>query len=252
MGEFRGNQHEVPDEYDHEYSYEQLVEDVGALAEQLGEPPTTRDAQADDRFPSLNTIYQCIEDDWATVLEDAGLEPVARQIGAYDTDDRASMATDLQRVFEAVPSDHLTMRQYDDRGSYATSTLKKHFGSWDEACTAAGIDAGTKHGVHCTGPQGNTLDSWRERTVATFLHEHGIEYETHPSVDGTDYSADFYLPAADLWIEVDGYVEGNRPNEEEFELKLEHFRSNDMDHAVVEGSDELAAELERRGVVPEG
>lgn len=137
-------------------------------------------------------------------------------------------------------------RQYDRHGEFTSSSVKERFGSWKEACADAGVSAGTRHGVACEGPNGERLDSRHERSVAVFLDDHGVSYEVHPPVGETGYRADFYLPDVDLWIEVDGYVAGDRPNRETFEAKLEYFRANGLGHVVVEGREELATELERR------
>lgn len=79
MGEFHGNQH-TESEYD-EYTYDDLVDDVAALAEELGEAPTTDDAEADDQLPCLSRVYNIIEEDWSTVLADAGVESNELQVG---------------------------------------------------------------------------------------------------------------------------------------------------------------------------
>lgn len=237
-------------ESDSSYTYEQLVSDVSALAEELGDSPTTRDAQDDDRFPSLNTMYGVIREDWAAVLDDADLEPNPQQVDSYDERERGAMEADLRRVNREVASDHLTMRQYDDLGRYATSTVKLHFGSWAEACKSAGISAGRKHGEACEGPNGDRLDSWHEREVAEFLSDRGLAYETHPPVGDTGYEADFYLSEWEFWIEVDGYVAGERPNRESFDEKLEYFEANDLDHVVVDSSDEVAVALRNHDAIP--
>ena len=39
---------------------------VRQFAQELGEPPTTRDAESDDRLPCLARMYDLIDDDWST------------------------------------------------------------------------------------------------------------------------------------------------------------------------------------------
>ena len=64
MSEFHGNQY-TRSEYD-DYEYEDLISDVCQLAQELGEPPTTKDAESDDRLPCLARMYDLIDDDWST------------------------------------------------------------------------------------------------------------------------------------------------------------------------------------------
>lgn len=190
MGEFYGNQYTESNYSD--YEYEDLVEDVAALAEELGRPPTTEDANQADGLPSIATFYQILEDDWASTLRDAGIEPTKNQRRSVPTDRRERMLEDLRRTNRETEGDALRLRQYDDHGSFDGSSMKARFGSWSEACAEAGIECGTRHGIQCTGPQGNRLDSQHERLVAVFLDDCGIEYVVHPDVGDLGYEADFY------------------------------------------------------------
>lgn len=249
MGDFYGNQH--TESRSLEYDYEDLLEDVAELADELGRPPTTADANQAETLPSIGTIYRIIDEDWASTLRDAGIEPTRQQRRLVPSDRRERMLADLRRTNRETTGDTLRLRQYDTHGSFSGSSVKERFGSWAEACEEAGIDCGTRHGVQCTGPQGNRLDSQHERLVAVFLDDSGIEYEVHPDVGDLGYEADFYLPDVDLWVEVDGYVSGGRPNAENMVAKREYFEANDLDYVVVEDSDELAAALRKRGALPQ-
>jgi hypothetical protein len=248
MGEFYGNQHTASNYSD--YEYEDLVEDVAMLADELGRPPTTEDANQADGLPSIATLYRIIEDSWVSTLRDAGIEPTKNQQRSVPTDRREQMLEDLRRTNRETEGDALRLRQYDDHGSFDGSSMKARFGSWSEACAQAGIECGTRHGIQCTGPQGNRLDSQHERLVAVLLDDCGIEYVVHPDVGDLGYEADFYLPNAELWIEVDGYVAGGRPNVANMEAKREYFESNGYDYVVVESGDQLEDELECREVLP--
>jgi hypothetical protein len=247
MGKFYGNQYTESNYSD--YEYEDLVEDVAALAEELGRPPTTEDANQVDGLPSIATLYRIIENDWASTLRDAGIEPTKRQRRSVPTDRRERMLEDLRRTNRETEGDTLRLRQYD-HGSFSGSSIKERFGSWAEACAKADIDCGTRHGIQCTGPQGNRLDSQHERLVAVFLDDCGIEYVVHPDVGDLGYEADFYLPNVELWIEVDGYIAGGRPNVANMAAKREYFDSNGYDYVVVESGDQLADELKDREILP--
>lgn len=242
MGEFYGNQH-TGSTYD-DYTYEDLVDDVADLAEELGEAPTTRDAEAAKQLPSIARMYEIIEEDWATVLADAGLERGKLQIGEYGDEEREAMLEDLRRACNRTSGDSLTTRDYEDVGSYSKDTLKSYFGSWSKACDAAGIDSGRKHGDGCTGPNGNWLESRHELAIAEWLDEQEIEYEAHKPLGDTLYSCDFYLPQMDLWVEIDGYVRGGRPNSKSFARKLGYYVFRDLDYVVVKTPCELSEVLE--------
>lgn len=243
MGEFHGNQHtESP--YD-DYTREELVESVRVLAEELGRAPTTGDAEADDRLPSLAVIYRIVDSGWNEVLRDAGVTPSKQQTRSASRDRTETILDDIRRTYREVEGEYLTMREYDRHGEFASSAVKERFGSWKEACTEAGVSVGTRHGVTGEGPNGERLDSRHERSAAVFLDDRGVTYEVHPPVGETGYQAEFYLPGLDLWVEVDGYVAGERPNRRTFEAKVSYFCNNDYQFVVVRTVDQLAAEVKR-------
>lgn len=229
MGEFYGNQHRSSNRD----TYEELVAKVEDLAEELGHPPTTEEATADDRFPSIATLYRILDDDWAQLLRDAGIEPTSRQVGEYDSEDMRKMLVDIRATAADSPGTPLTTREYDERGDFTTSTIKQLFGSWSDACLEANVVPGSKYGVNCTGPNGNMLESFHELQAAKVLDRNDVEYEVHPSVPKSDWVADFYIPVADLWIEIDGFPAGKRPNAESFANKVKHYEVNDLPHLVI-------------------
>ncbi|QKY20129.1 hypothetical protein B4589_006955 [Halolamina sp. CBA1230] len=243
---FYGNQH-TPNRP--EWNHDRLVDAARQLGAELGRSPTTSEAVDDDRFPSLATIYRYAEGGWLGVLADAGLDRT--QVRGYGSDESPRMKRDLRGAFMLVDTPHLTHRQYDVLGRYPTSVVKEHFGSWADACAAAGIEMGEKHGTTCDGPKGEHLDSYLEQAVAVVLVEHGVEYVAHPPIPGTNWVADFHLPECGLWVEVDGYIAGSRPNEQSFAEKLAHLDSIDADVVVVETPAEMVTALRERGVIAE-
>jgi hypothetical protein len=246
MGDFYGNQHVgADDERAVSWDYEDLRDGVISFAEEHGEPPTTDDAANEDRFPSLATIYKILDEGWNELLEDAGFDD--GHVGSYDSEERAAMLQNMRDILYSVDSEYLTTRQYAERGAYGDDTIKQTFGSWTEACEQARIEPGQKYGIRSEGPTGETLDSLLERRISQFLHDREIDYDVHPELEGTDWQGDFYLPEFDLWVEVDGFAEGERPNAEEFNRKLEHYDRSEMDCVVVEEREELAEGLRRRG-----
>lgn len=246
MGEFRGNQH-TENAYE-DYSYDELVSDVKSLATKLEKTPTTREAMEADELPSLERIYDVAPGSWQDVLEDAGVGKT--QVERYGPEEKPKMIHDLRRTHHKLSSQALTTRDYDKFGSYPTSVIKDYFGSWSRACHEAGIERGQKHGTRCTGPRDEQLDSKLELTAAETLDKNQLEYETHPSIPDSDWIGDFYLPENELWIEVDGYSEGDRPNAVSFEEKLEHYREHGLTVEVVTSEEELERCLRRRGILP--
>lgn len=63
-------------------------------------------------------------------------------------------------------------------------------------------------------------------------------------MDGSDWRADFYIPAEDLWIEIDGFREGERPNEQSFSRKLDHYADRDMQYLVVNAEQSISRALD--------
>ena len=229
------------------YGCSGLVNVTRALGRELRGSPTTREAIADDRFPGFATIYRIADNGWLGLLEDAGLEPT--QVREYDGDEAPKIRADLHRVLEQVETLYLTPRQYDDHGTYPTSVVKEYFGSWRDACDAAGISPGEKHGTRCEGPDGETLESKPEFDVASLLTNVGLEYRAHPEIENTPWIADFHLPESDVWIEVDGYARDSRPNKAGFAEKLKHLERHTDTVLVVKNAHELRGALEKHGIL---
>lgn len=241
--DFYGNQYTLGEELN--CNYDDMIADVGELAEELGRPPTTRDAERDSRLPGINRIYKLLEDNsWNDLLEDAGLDQT--QVGEYGPEERPKIIADIRRVFENTRSEHLTVREYSEDSKYNKSVVKRLFGTWTQACDAADVPHGIKHGGNCQGPNGELLESRFELAVALALDGRGIEYVPHKSIPDTNWRCDFYLPALSLWIEVDGYVSYDRPNRESFQEKIQHYEREDMQHVVVDDWSELEKKVFER------
>lgn len=242
-GKFHGNQHTLEAEL--EYDYTDLVADIRALADELGRPPTTRDAESDQRLPSIKKMYRLLDDrEWNDLLENAGVGET--QIGEYARDERPAILQDIRRVFEETDVEYLTVREYDQRGNYNKSVLKRLFGRWSAACSQAGVAHGRRHGRHVEGPNGAILDSKLEAEIAQAIKARGFEYVPHKGIPDTSWTSDFYLPVASFWIEVDGYQDNQRPNQSSFEEKLRYYGQNGMMFAVVSDILELDEKVFQR------
>jgi hypothetical protein len=147
-----------------DYSYSKVPSRIRTLSSEIDRSPTTRGADEDERLPGLDTIYRIADKGWNGILEDA--DAGTTQIERYTDDERSHVVRDLQRVFSLRPTEELTSRECREKGSYAASTIKKHFGSWAEACEEANIACGSRHGNSCPGPKGESLDSRHEQRIA--------------------------------------------------------------------------------------
>lgn len=242
-GPFYGNQHTLGDELN--YEYPDLVDDITRLAEEQGHPPTTRDAVADPHLPSIKRMYELLDGrEWNEMLADAGVGET--QVGEYGSDARPAILRDIRRIFDRTSAEYLTVREYDRRGKYNKSVVKRLFDTWSSACSEAGVPHGRKHGRHCEGPRGEILDSRLEVEIAHAIHANGLEYEPHKSVPDTSWECDFYLSKGAYWIEVDGYVRDQRPNQSSFEEKLAHYDQNELNYAVVRTVVELEEKVFQR------
>lgn len=242
-GTFYGNQHTLGAELDYDYS--DLVADITNLADELGRPPTTRDAESDQRLPSIKRMYRLLDDrKWNDLLADAGVGET--QVGEYADEEQPAILNDIDRVFNEIDAQYLTVREYDKRGNYNKSVVKRLFSRWRSACSKAGVPHGRKHGRHVEGPNGTILDSKLEAEIATAIHDRGVTYESHKGIPNTSWKTDFYLPEASFWIEVDGYLDNQRPNQSSFEQKLEYYAENGIIYAVVSGVSELEEKVFQR------
>lgn len=240
---FYGNQYTLVEELF--YDYDDMVEDVRALADELGRPPSTRDAVRDDRLPSIKKIYGILgPKGWHDILSDAGVGQT--QVEEYGPEERPKILEDIRRVFDQTDADYLTIREYEKYGSYNKSVVKRLFDTWAKACEAANILPGMKHGRQCKGPNGELLESRLELNVANALDKRDLEYIPHKPIPNTRWRCDFYVPELSLWIEADGYVGEQRPNRSSLEEKLRHYDRMNMEYAVVTGPKDLEEKVFQR------
>lgn len=152
----------------------------------------------------------------------------------------------MRRVFEQSDANHLTIREYSKDGNYNKSVIKRRYDTWNEACKAAGIPHGLKHGRPRQGPNGEHLASQLEYLVASALDEQGLEYVPHKPIPETRWKCDFYVPKLSLWIEADGYLPGQRPNQATFDEKLRYYDRRIMKFAIVTDSSEMEEKVFQR------
>lgn len=240
---FYGNQHTLDEEL--AYDYDDMVQHTRSLAQEIGRPPTTRDAQRDQRFPSIRKIYRILgKNSWNDLLSDA--DAGETQVGTYGPDERPNILADIRRVYERTEANRLPIRAYQKHAKYNKSVVKRLFGTWVNACNAAGLSPGSKHGNRCRGPNGEILESRHELDVARALDGKGLAYDAHRSIPNTQWRCDFYVDELELWIEVDGYRGNQRPNRASFLEKLEHYEETDRVYVIVSDTSELEKKVFQR------
>jgi hypothetical protein len=201
------------------WSKEDIKDGVKNLYIEIGEVPTMRDATNHDELPSSATITNKFGT-WNNLLEEIGLEK--NQVEKYTDEDKEDMLNDIRRCADEINS-NLTTREYINIGSFGHNAIKNMFGSWGEALEEAGVKSGQKHGSTTQCKCGETLDSVNEKIVGDILHQFSINHEVHKSLPQSDYISDFYLPSISIWIEVNGYEKSERPNQEQYNQKLNHY-----------------------------
>ena len=117
-------------------SGEELLEDLRALADELGEPPRFKEMveHGDHRARTYTKRYGS----WAEALEAAGLDPEDRSGGtqAVSTD---ALIADLYRLRDELGEEPTSTDVARD-GEYGLATYQRRFGSWGEAAAAAFTD----------------------------------------------------------------------------------------------------------------
>jgi hypothetical protein len=208
------------------WTKDKILKEVKKLNDELEGKPTMRDAMESDNLPSAGTLNKKFNG-WNNLLEEA-------EIGSHHTLELSEdeIIQDLQKCYSDVEG-YLTSREYINIGQYSHSAVKRKFGSWKEAAEAAGIKSGSKHGEVVECQCGCKLDSMKEKVVGDLLHDLSIQHEIHKDIPESDFITDFFIPRADVWLEVDGYKEGERPERSKFDDKLDHYDDLGIDYIVL-------------------
>ncbi|MHB9288155.1 homing endonuclease associated repeat-containing protein [Halobacteriales archaeon Cl-PHB] len=113
-------------------SDDDLLDELRSLAEELGEPPTSRDVREQGTH-SLGT-YRRRFGSWNQALEAAGLEP-HRNTGIDDED----IVDEIQRLTDELDR-RPTVSDMLDVGKYSQTAVTNRFGNWNEALEVAGFE----------------------------------------------------------------------------------------------------------------
>lgn len=115
-----------------EYTDSELLSDLRAFADELGETPTKSEMRASG--PHAPSTYASRFESWTDALLEAGLDAPERT-GAIPEDD---LAAELRRVADALGR-RPTSEEFDERGRYSPSTYFRRFDSWQDALDRAGV-----------------------------------------------------------------------------------------------------------------
>jgi len=118
------------------------VRDVRRVGNQLGHPPNTSEYEQHGNY-ARSTISQKLES-WDDGLQLAGLDPsekLDRRDGGPGSEPLPDdvLLEDL-RAGAAVLGRPPSQREMDRFGNHGARTYIRHFGSWDSALEAAGLD----------------------------------------------------------------------------------------------------------------
>jgi len=116
------------------YSEEELLEELGELADELEKIPTTTDMD-DHGEPMAATYYEHFES-WSDAVEQAGLD-------SSNLSSRPPSDTELLDALEDLAAelgDRPTAREMRAQGEYSVDVYQDRFGSWSDALETAGIE----------------------------------------------------------------------------------------------------------------
>lgn len=120
-----------------------LLDDLRAIAQQLGKPSLTQDEYSNHGRFSSATLKKRFGS-WNRALELSGLQVKKRKDIPQE-----ELLEDLKRVAEIVGEGNLNRVAYNEHGNFSDATFARAFGSWVNALTAIGA---------------KVSDSWKPKT----------------------------------------------------------------------------------------
>lgn len=115
------------------YSDADLLEDIRAVAAEVGERPTLNDYR-EHGTAGVTTIYSHFGS-WQDALAEAGYEP--REPDSEVTDEE--LLEELERLTDELGK-RPTAAEMNEHGAHWASTYRRAFGSWNAACEAVGLE----------------------------------------------------------------------------------------------------------------
>ncbi|MFC5133498.1 MULTISPECIES: homing endonuclease associated repeat-containing protein [Haloferacaceae] len=122
---------------------DEIIRQLQDLADELGRSPTLQDLKDSDESPSVYQVLRCF-DSWNEAKEAARLKTY-NKVGRDEMYTDAELIELLQDLDERVDGP-VTRGDVDGSGDVPSRmAFRRHFGSWNQAKEAAGIEADTKH-----------------------------------------------------------------------------------------------------------
>ena len=192
-------------------SDEELLDDLRALADELGRSPTSRDMREHGSHSAQT--YTKRFGSWADAVDEAGIDlPAETTTDASNQIPTADLIADLQRLGEELDRRPKTT-DVSEHGAHGLATYQRRFGSWREALEAAGFDP------YADRPSDDDLLADLHR-----LHE---EREKVPSLldveDDGAYSGTAYQGRFGSWsaaLEAAGFDPDRGPTDDELLAEL--------------------------------
>lgn len=124
-------------EYHHNTSDEEFIEDVRKTAERLNKDTLTG-AEYDKHGTYHSSTLTRRFGSWKIVLEKSGLKTKGHNFKFSYSDDY--VVKDLKRVASILGKETLTGKEYELHGEFSRDTLMKHYGSWNAVLKLAGME----------------------------------------------------------------------------------------------------------------
>jgi len=114
------------------YTDDELLEDLLAFADELGETPARAQMRTDG--PRAPSTYADRFGSWTDALAEAGLDPCERATAIPEAD----LLAELRRVAESMGRCP-TSEEFDEQGCFSAATYFRRFDSWAAALDRAGV-----------------------------------------------------------------------------------------------------------------
>lgn len=125
-------------EYHRNVSDEELIQDIIRVASQLNSDNVTMKQYKEYGNYNCTTITNRFNG-WINACKMANLKFCSKQVNNKKVS-KIDIINDLKVVAENASSSQLSHEFYSAHGKYHYSTICKHFGSWNKAIIAAGLD----------------------------------------------------------------------------------------------------------------
>ena len=197
-----------------EVTNNELIEELQALAEELGHPPRTE--HMDQKGAYSSTTYQSRFGGWQNALEKAGFDSFKRISDEELIESVKELAAELGRS--------PTTKEFNELTSHSATTCKERFGSWSATLETAGLD-----------PDNGRNKEYTEDELVEELQRLDDEREHTPSSnemdDDGEYSSGVYQDRFGSWdealeaAEIDSDVVGKHQyTDEQLEEELQRIK----------------------------